>query len=168
MESKDVPLDEVGNVEAVLNRLVQERRSLEAGVSVMQTYRMVKSQLQPAVEELAALQAQVESVKKELAGLKETQKVAMANLKEELRLSAEREKGVVQGDVDRLYAVRDRLVEEVEIYTKMAEQAKLDHETQMERQEESYRLVQSELMEMKVQHAALAEAIGKAAAFFKQ
>jgi len=168
MESKEVPLEEVGNAEAVLNRLIHERKSLEAAGSVLQTYRMVRSELQPAKDELVSLQRQVESVKRGLGELKETYRLQRADAEQALAVYKEKQAAVVEGEIDAMKEVLKGVTKEFDAIVKEKEREKVEFEKMMDKQEREYKEVEKELMEMKVQHAALAEAIGKAAAFFKQ
>jgi len=166
VDNKDVSLEDVGNAEALLNRLVFERKTLESGVAVLKTYRMVKSQLQPAIEELSAVELAIAKAKQNLAGVESAKNAAMVKAEKDVETyrlkkinEAEKELATLTQSIDDLSAQYDKLVKEMG-------EAKEEYAQLHAQQSEEYLRVERELEEMKREHTGLAEAMNKAAAMF--
>lgn len=163
---EQVSLDDVGSAEQVLNRYIQERRSLDAAVRVLETYRMTVSALQPAIEELAAVELAVQKARQELSGVEAAKQKAMqeaAKSVEEYRVSKVEE---VQSHIDRLLEERTALVSEVSGLERRIKELDESYAARMEANQRDYDRISVGLEAMKAEHRALSEAIGKAAQMF--
>ena len=162
----EVSLDEAGQTEDVLRRLINERKSLENGVAVLQAYRMIKTQLQGAITTLDEVKKAVE-VERELFGNVQAERLAAMDKAEKEVAHYEQTRGAeASANVGKIEA---KVTELQGVYDKMQAAYQSDmavYTEEIRKAEEMRDKAQAELRELKEQHAALAEAIGKAAGVF--
>jgi len=164
--AEQVSLEDVGNAEAVLSRLVQERKSLENAGKVLQTYRKVKTELQPALDKLSEVEGKVEEVQQRLSNMQAQEKVALDKVEKNIA-AYERKRGEqVEENIRKLEAtkaklegenekMRGEMKEEVERYEKDIREASVELER-----------INTLLEKAKSEHGVLAEAVVRAAQMF--
>jgi DNA repair exonuclease SbcCD ATPase subunit len=165
--AQQISIDDVGNAEAVLVRLINERKALESAQQVLMTYRMVKGQLEPAVSQLREVEQRVSEAQQRLADVKGSieneEKVIDAHLAEyrgKALANVEKEISDLKKGYDELDMEYDKLVVRME-------EASAQHDRVIIARSEDLERVDAALTVAKREHAVLAEAIGGAAAFFK-
>lgn len=166
--AEQVSLEDVGTAEDLLRRLIQERRVLESAANVLQTYRSVLSQLQPAAEQLTATNTAITEARRQLGSVEEQRRVSVKKVEDEVKEYRERLVGQAQEEIKSVQEELTALkVDERDLNEKLV---KLDgrYKGEIERYEGEVKALQEELEGLRKEHGALAEAIGKAADFFKR
>lgn len=164
---EEVKMDDVGNAEAVLVRLINERKALEAAQQVLMTYRMVKGRLEPAVAELKEVENKIEAAKVALDGVEVTKARLIERVNSDVALYKERKVNEVQKEIDELNEVANEIRRGNELMEAMNEGEMKEYVEKKEMMVEELRGLQEQLAVAKKEHAALAEAISNAAVYFK-
>ena len=165
--AEEVKMDDVGNAEAVLNRLINERKSLEAAQQVLETYRMVKGQLEPAVRQLKELEQRVKDAQKRLEDVEGSIENAQKKVDGELEGYRERIVERVEKEIADLKRGYDELDMEYDKLVVKMEEEGAKHEVLVRGRSEELERLDRDLAIAKREHGALSEAINSAAAFFK-
>jgi DNA repair exonuclease SbcCD ATPase subunit len=164
---EQLSLDDVGQAESVINRLIQERKSLENATKVLQTYRMVKTELQPALGRLNEVQVKIDEAQQRLSNVQAQEKVALDKMEKNV-VAYEKKRGeqvekniaALQERYDKLEKAFDALVKEndkmVEGYNRAIEKATAELND-----------INVRLNKAKGEHAVLAEAVGRASQMFQ-
>ena len=164
----EVSLEDVGVAESVLQRLVNERKSLEVGVQVLQTYRAVKAQLESATGELRTVQNNVIEAKRELQSVDQQKMKALQAVDEQVTEYRERMLHRVDSEIEGL---EKKIVELESTYQEMDGMYNSDKvlfEGEIERLQADITKKSAELAKLQADHAVLAEAIVSAASFLSK
>ena len=163
---EEIDSDDVGSAEELINRWINERRSLEAAQRVLQTYRMVKANLpilaaqKDALESgMTALRVNSDVMYLEFAREKERQEEA-------IRLEMSRLKTALSNDIASMEIEKERLQKETEemLTDHMEVQDGLMGEERT--LQDKIKVLQSQLEAMEGEHRTLVEAFRKSAELF--
>lgn len=162
----EVDLNAVGSVEDFIQRLINERKSLESAQQMLRMYRMVCSEMQPALDELAKIKESIADVRKDLAGIEGQRNATLARVREEVDQFRATQLGQVNDEIkqkrDELEAVEVALIEMETL--KADERASFD--AKIAAAASDLERLNIELAQARSEHATLAEAINKTAEFF--
>jgi DNA repair exonuclease SbcCD ATPase subunit len=162
----EVSIEDVGTAESVIQRMINERRVLESAQQVLQTYRMVKAELEPLIEQHKVLTQRVQEVQAELDSVN-AQRTAMKD-RVEKEVSSYRDKRFIEIESE-LKGRADSYIELIEHREKMLEDIDRDiekWESEIEEQKVLYSTLVRQVEELRKEHGVIVEAVGKAAALF--
>jgi len=97
-----VTLDAAGNAEAVLQRLIHERQSLQNAAHVMQTYREVLHHLEPAERQLAELRRERDELEQELSQMHERKAQLLREMEAEIAHMKDSKEQAIEADLQGL------------------------------------------------------------------
>jgi DNA repair exonuclease SbcCD ATPase subunit len=159
-------LEAVGQAEDVIQRLISERRSLENAQQVLRTYRMVKSEMEPALAELDAVKKSVLETRRDLEAV-EGQKVnALARVREEVDRFRSVQIEQVNDEIETKKKLLENVKEEYESVKGNLQGLKVSYDSKLEIWRKDIATATLELESLRKEHGVLAEAIAKAAGFF--
>lgn len=161
-----VNLDEVGNAEAVLQRLVHERKTLEGAAQTLATYRNVRAQVQGEQQKLVQIRQAVSETQTALADVAKQRDAAMRKAYEQVQQTLAHDQDIatqklnvlqqqVTNEQEKLTVLQDEVAKFVEKYEGMIAQYKVEIDK-----------ASAELEKVKSEHAALMAQINKVAAQF--
>jgi len=159
----DVSLDDIALAEQVLQRLIHEKKALENGAKVLAAYRQAVASLQTAHNELTTTQESLETAQHDLQYAESTKTQRLKEIHdqyEEYKINRNTE---TQTDINVLLANRTLLMVEKSNLESSINELKHEYKIIRDNQAEEYLQVEAALDKMKVQHAALSEAINNAA-----
>lgn len=162
-----IRIDDVGNAEQVLVRLIHERKSLESAQQVLMTYRAVSTRLESATGELKGLEREITLAKEMLAGVEADVGAMMKKVDGQVSAYREKQLANAQEEIDLVGEQLESVKKEYKVFTDtMAEEVK-KYNVKKGEMDRELAGVMDELIEARREHAVLAEAMGKAASFFK-
>lgn len=156
-------LEEVGTAEDVLRRLVQERRLLENAASVLETYRVVLSQLEPAQAELAGVERKIGVAKQQFDGVERERVEALRKVEEEVKGYKEHLLGEVNREIEAVRETLGSLQESEREKGREFERLEKHYQEELKRYEGEVEVMKKELERLKKEHGTLVDAIGRAA-----
>ena len=161
-----VNVDDVGYAEDVLQRLVNERKSLENAVRVMQTYRAVKTDLTELAKEYEALKGNVNVARVELERVSDTRDKEIAVAKRQVEQYKEKELSIAQEEIDKLKQMTAELEVVYQEMEAMYTEEKRVCERDIEQLRKQVRETSEVLDRLKKEHMTLAEAFRNASHIF--
>ncbi len=164
--TEQVSLQDVGDAESVLSRLLQERRSLETVERVLQTYRMVKGQLQPALDELEEVKKDIEVARGELASVNAKFDAECSQAEKDVKEYRDELVGRVNTELNDLEEQREKQQSEYDKWASAASKTRQSYAEEIEGYSKQLEEVKGELEKVKKDHAVLAEAISRASQHF--
>jgi DNA repair exonuclease SbcCD ATPase subunit len=159
-------LEAVGQAEDVISRLVNERRSLENAQQVLRTYRMVKSEMEPALEELRAVKESIVSARRDLEAVEGQRVNALARAREEVDTFRSVQLEQVNDEIETKKRLLENAKEEYESVRGNLESLKVSYESKLEMLRKDVAIATLSLESLRKEHGMLAEAIARAAGFF--
>lgn len=159
-------LEAVGQAEDVIQRLVNERRALENAQQVLRTYRMVKSEMEPALQELNAVKKSVLEARRDLEAVEGQRVNALARVREEVDRFRSVQLEQVNDEIETKKGLLENVKEEYESVRGNLEGLKVAYEGKLETLRKDVAVATLALETAKKEHGALAEAIARAAGFF--
>ena len=162
-----INIDDVGNAEQVLVRLIHERKSLESAQQVLMTYRIVSTQLESATAELKRLEREIVLAKEMLTGVEGDVGAMMKRVDEQVAVYKEKQLAKAQEEIDFVNERLEDVKEEYRAFTSTAAEEGERYNVKKGEMNKELGRVMDELIEARREHAVLAEAMGKAASFFK-
>ena len=164
----EVAMDAVGSAEDVLLKLIQERRALENAQKVLETYRMVRSELQPALDALAEIRQKIVDERRELQAVEQQRLAALKRVEEQVAQQRAALLKQLDDEVQRLKIDIALLLDEHDALVKATTQQQLRHDEELERYEQQLAQIKEEMEVLQSERGTLAEAIGRAAEYFKR
>jgi chromosome segregation ATPase len=159
-------LEAVGQAEDVIQRLVNERRSLENAQQVLRTYRMVKSEMEPALEELKGVKASIIAERRELQAIVGQKTDALTRAREEVDKFRAVQLEQVNAEIEKREVLLENVKEEYESVRGNLESLKVAYEDKLEMLRKDVATATLSLESLRKEHGMLAEAIARAAGFF--
>lgn len=159
-------LEAVGQAEDIIQRLVNERRSLENAQQVLRTYRMVKSEIAPSLLELKGVKESIASARRDLEAIEGQKASALARAREEVDKFRSVQLEQVQAEIDAKEDLLENVKEEYESVRGNLESLKVSYEGKLEVLRKGVAIATLSLESLKKEHSMLAEAIARAAGFF--
>jgi predicted nucleic acid-binding Zn-ribbon protein len=162
----DVSLDEVGNAEAVLQRMIHERKTLENAATLLATYRSVKVQIDQVQQALVKARGTLSQVQSDTSKAEQVKDVAIAHIQKEVAqyrqeqfvkatAEAEQWKAMAAGEKEKLTQMQDAVI-----------RLQQQHATLTAKYTQEIREAGEQLADVKKQHTALTAQLQKAAAQF--
>lgn len=161
-------MDAVGSAEDVLLKLIQERRALENAQKVLETYRMVRSELQPALDELARVRQSIVDERRELSAVEQQRLAALNRVEQEVAQQRQRMLEELGAEVQKLKVDIALMSDEHLQLTQALEVVRDKQRFELEQYEQELAAVKEEMEVLQSERGTLAEAIGRAAEYFKR
>jgi hypothetical protein len=167
-KAQNVNIDDVSNAEAVLQRMIHERKTLENATATLATYKQVKLSLQSEQGKLNQVRDAVSEAEEVLKGVEG--QVAVAKKKAEAEIT--QYVSGVREDAEKVVATMRKQVAEQQEELKLLQDdvVKLtqEHAALMRQYEQEMKVAVDELEAVKKEHAALVMSINNAAKQFAQ
>jgi ABC-type transporter Mla subunit MlaD len=146
--------------------LISERRSLENAQQVLRTYRMVKSEMEPALQELRSVKEGTVSARRDLEAIEGQKANALARAREEVDKFRSEQLEQVEKEIAEKREALLILSKEHDALLKLFDEASEGYTKALRENNETLKKVKEELDQARSEHGVLAEAIAKAAGFF--
>jgi DNA repair exonuclease SbcCD ATPase subunit len=164
--SDENTLEAVGRAEDVIARLVNERRSLENAQQVLRTYRMVKSEMEPALAELDGVKKSVLEARRDLEAIEGQKASALVRVREEVDRFRSEQMEQIEAEIETKRALLENVKGEYESVKGNLEGLKVSYAGKLDALRKETAVATLALESAKKEHGVLAEAIAKAAGFF--
>lgn len=162
----EVSLEDVGNAEAILQRMIHERKTLENAAALLATYRSVTVQLEQARQQLVRCRAELAQVQSDTADARAQQTATVIQIQKEVAYYRQEQFAKANADIEQW---RTAAQQEQEKLTALKQEATEAYAQQAQWRKE-YTVEMSEaamaLEKVKAEHAALMAQLTKAAAQF--
>jgi uncharacterized protein (DUF3084 family) len=164
--SDENALEAVGQAEDVIQKLISERRALENAQQVLRTYRMVKSEMEPALAELDAVKKSMLEARRDLDAVEGQRVNALERAREEVDRFRSVQLDQVEKEIETKRGLLENVKEEYESVKGNLESLKVSYESKLEVLRKGVAIATLSLESLKKEHSMLAEAIARAAGFF--
>ena len=154
-----VNIEDVGYAEDVLQRLVNERKSLENAVKVMQTFRATKVALVEAAKEYEEVKQNIAVARVELERVEDTKSKAITTAERQIKEYTEKETNVANEQIDKLKEMIAELEMEYQQMEGMYADEKRVKEVEIEQLRKQIKDKTEVLSKLRQEHTTLAEVI---------